>query len=100
MRRIKSLHEPRPLHHAGGSAAADDIDVISRGLGFSEHPSRDVLRIAAEEIDLEEGILFCKTFFKQPHDLMEDQSGIARVLPCLLWAFDEIFLRLGCIHEG
>src|SRR4030095_495659 len=87
MRRIKSLHESCPLHHAGSSAAADDIDVIPLGLVFGENPTCDVLRIAAEEIDLDEGILFLKPFFEWAHDLIDNQSGVEGDFALLFGAF-------------
>src|SRR5262249_5124 len=60
MRRIKSLHESCTLHHTRRSAAADHVDIIPLGLVFGEHSACNVLRIAAEEVDLDEGILFFK----------------------------------------
>src|SRR5882724_840783 len=100
MRRIKSLHESCPLHHAGSSAAADDINVIPLSLVFGENPTRDVLRIAAEEIDLDEGILFLKTFFEWAHDLIDNQSGVEGDFALPFGAFDEKFLAVGGFQRG
>src|SRR4030095_10073193 len=93
MRRIKSLHESCPLHHTGCSAAADDIDVISLRLVLAEHPTRDVFRIAAEEIDLDEGILFFKTFFQWAHDLIDNQPGVKGNFALLLAPSTRSFWR-------
>ena len=100
MRRIKSLHEPCPLHHARRSAAADHVNVISFGLVLSEHPSSDIFRIAPEEIDLDEGIFFFKTFFEWTHDLIDNQPGVKGNFALLFGAFDEKFLAVGGFHQG
>src|SRR5262245_59022293 len=99
MRRIKSLHESCTLHHARRSAAAYHVDIIPLGLVFGEHPACNVLRIATEEIDLNEGILFLKTLFARPYDLINNQPGVERNLAFFLSALDQDLLPLGRFHH-
>ena len=67
------------------SAAADHIDVVSLRLILGEHPSRDIFRIAAEKIHLDERILFFETFFERPYDLIDDQPGVKSNFTFLSW---------------
>src|SRR5215510_12880856 len=99
MRRIKSLHESCTLHHTRRSAAADHIDIISLGLVFGEHPACNVLRIATEEIDLNKGILFFKTFFERPYDLIDNEAGVEGNLAFFLGTFDQDLLPLARFHR-
>src|SRR5262245_9310177 len=100
MRRIKSLHEPCPLHHARRSAAADHIDVISLRLVLGENPSRDIFRIASEKIDLYEMVFLFKTIFQWAHHLIDYQSRVESDFAFFLGAFDENFLALSRLQQG
>jgi dihydropteroate synthase len=97
---MKTLHKSGPLHHARGGAAADEINVISLRLVLGEHPSCDILRVAAEEIELDEGILFFETLFERPYDLIDNQSSVKGNFPFLFGACDEKFLALGGFYQG
>ena len=100
MGREKTLHVSGPLHDRGSSTAADDIDVVFFGLVFEHNPLRDVLRIAAEELDLYKRILFFKSIFERPHDLIDDETRVKRNFALLFGALDENFLPVCRVHEG
>jgi hypothetical protein len=58
--RIETLHIAGLLHHRRRGAAADKIHVVAFGLVLSQDSLGDPFRVAAEEIDLNEGVFLLK----------------------------------------